>query len=157
MSRVPITREGYNELLKTLEHMKGVQRLQITKEIEAARAHGDIAENAEYHAAKEKQGHIEAKIRELENKLAESDIVETAKLPEDKVVFGSVVVLENLETGEKVQYRLVGPHEADIKKSKVSVTSPIGRALLGKAPGDVAMVQAPGGRKEYEVINLGSE
>jgi transcription elongation factor GreA len=157
MSRVPITREGYNELLKTLEHMKGVQRLQIAKEIEAARAHGDIAENAEYHAAKEKQGHIEAKIRELENKLAESDIVETAKLPEDKVVFGSVVVLENLETGEKVQYRLVGPHEADIKKSKISVTSPIGRALLGKAPGDVAMVQAPGGRKEYEVIDLGSE
>ncbi len=157
MSRVPITREGYNELLKRLEHMKGVQRLQITKEIEAARAHGDIAENAEYHAAKEKQGHIEAKIRELENKLADSDIVETAKLPEDKVVFGSVVVLENLKTGEKVQYRLVGPHEADIKKSKISVTSPIGRALLGKAPGDVAMVQAPGGRKEYEVIDLGSE
>jgi transcription elongation factor GreA len=157
MSRVPITREGYNELLKTLEHMKGVQRLQITKEIEAARAHGDIAENAEYHAAKEKQGHIEAKIRELENKLAESDIVETAKLPEDKVVFGSVVVLENLETGEKVQYRLVGPYEADIKKSKISVTSPIGRALLGKTPGDVAMVQAPGGRKEYEVVDLGSE
>lgn len=157
MSRVPITREGYNELLKLLGYMKSVQRPQITREIEAAREHGDISENAEYHAAKEKQGHIEAKIRELENKMGESDIIETVRLPEDRVVFGSLVVLENLETGEKVQYRLVGPHEADIKKNKISVTSPIGRALMGRTPGDVATVQAPGGRKEYEVIGIGSE
>jgi transcription elongation factor GreA len=155
--RVPITREGYNELLKELEHIKNVDRLRITKEIEAAREHGDLTENAEYHAAKEKQGHIEAKIRELENKLGESEIIDLGRLPEDKIVFGSVVLLENLETGEKVQYRLVGPHESDIKKNRVSVTSPIGRALMGKAPGDVATVQAPGGRKEYEVVLIGSE
>jgi len=157
MLRVPITREGYNELLKELEYMKSVQRPRIMKEIEAARGHGDLSENAEYHAAKEKQGHIEAKIRELENKLGESDIIEITRLPEDRVVFGTAVVLENLETGEKVQYRLVGPYEADIKKKRVSVTSPIGRALMGKAPGDVATVQAPGGKKEYEVIGIASE
>jgi len=157
MSRVPITREGYNELLKTLEHMKNVQRPQIMREIETAREHGDLSENSEYHAAKERQGHIEAKIRDLENKLGESDIIEIKSLPKDKVVFGSVVILENLETGEKVQYRLVGPYEADIKKSRISVTSPIGRALVGKTSGDVATVQAPGGKKEYEVIGIGSE
>jgi len=157
MPRMPITREGYNALLKILEHMKTVERSQIMKEIEAARGHGDLAENAEYHAAKERQGHVEAKIRELENKLGESDIIEISKLPEDKIVFGSVVVLENLETGEKVKYRLVGPHEADIKRNKISVTSPIGRALLGKATGDVATVEAPGGRKEYEVIEIRPE
>lgn len=157
MSRVPITRQGYNELLKTLEHMKNVQRPQIMREIETAREHGDLSENSEYHAAKERQGHIEAKIRDLENKLGESDIIEIKSLPKDKVVFGSVVILENLETGEKVQYRLVGPYEADIKKSRISVTSPIGRALVGKTSGDVATVQAPGGKKEYEVIGIGSE
>jgi transcription elongation factor GreA len=157
MSRVPITRAGYNELLKELQHMKTVHRPQIRREIEAARSHGDITENAEYHAAKEKQGHIEAKIRELENKLGESDIVETTKLPEDRVVFSSIVVLENLETEERVEYRLVGPYEADIKRNRISVTSPIGRALLGKAPGDVVTVQAPGGKKEYEVIGVRSE
>lgn len=157
MSRVPITKEGYNELLKELEHMKSVERPRISKEIEAAREHGDITENAEYHAAKEKQGHMEAKIRDLENKLGESDIIETAGLPDDRVVFGSIVVLENLETGEKVRYKLVGPHEADIKKNKLSVTSPLGRALMRKAPGDVATVEAPGGRKEYEVMRIASD
>jgi len=157
MSRVPITKEGYNELLKELEHMKSVERPRISKEIEAAREHGDITENAEYHAAKEKQGHMEAKIRDLENKLGESDIIETAGLPDDRVVFGSVVLLENLETGEKVRYKLVGPHEADIKKNKLSVTSPLGRALMRKAPGDVATVEAPGGRKEYEVMRIASD
>ena len=157
MSRVPITKEGYNELLKELEHMKSVERPRISKEIEAAREHGDITENAEYHAAKEKQGHMEAKIRALENKLGESDIIETGGLPDDRVVFGSVVVLENLETGEKVRYKLVGPHEADIKKNKLSVTSPLGRALMRKAPGDVATVEAPGGRKEYEVMRIASD
>lgn len=157
MSRVPITKEGYNELLKELEHMKSVERPRISKEIEAAREHGDITENAEYHAAKEKQGHMEAKIRDLENKLGESDIIETGGLPDDRVVFGSVVVLENLETGEKVRYKLVGPHEADIKKNKLSVTSPLGRALMRKAPGDVATVEAPGGRKEYEVMRIASD
>jgi len=157
MVRVPITREGYNELHQVLEHMKNVDRPRIMREIEAARAHGDLSENAEYHAAKETQGHLEAKIRDLENKLGESDIIEVTGLPDDRVVFGSVVVLENLDTGETVQYRLVGPHEADIKKNKVSVTSPIGRALLGKRPGDVATVQAPGGKREYEVVRLTSE
>ncbi len=157
MTRVPITREGYNELLKELEYLKNVDRPRIMKEIEVAREHGDLTENAEYHAAKEKQGQIEGKIRELESKLGESDIVENVQLPEDRVVFGSAVLVENLETGERVQYRLVGPHESDIKRKRVSVTSPIGRALMGKAPGDVATVQAPGGEKEYEVIRIGSE
>ncbi len=157
MTRVPITREGYNELVKELEYMRSVRRPQIMQEIEAAREHGDLTENAEYHAAKEKQGQIEAKIRELENRLGESDIVDIGKLPEDRVVFGSVVLLENLETGGRVQYRLVGPHESDIKKNRVSVTSPIGRALIGKTPGDVATVQAPAGKKEYEVIRIGSD
>ncbi|MBW2058571.1 MAG: transcription elongation factor GreA [Deltaproteobacteria bacterium] len=156
MVRVPITRQGYNELLKELEHMKSVERTRIMREIEAARGHGDLSENAEYHAAKEKQGHVEAKIRDLENKLAESDIVDVSGLPGDKAVFGSFVSLENLETGERVRYQLVGPYEADIKKKKISVTSPIGRALMGKEPGDVAMVQAPGGLKEYEVISVGA-
>jgi transcription elongation factor GreA len=154
MSRVPITREGYNRLMKELQSLKRADRPQIMREIEAARAHGDLSENAEYHAAKEKQGHIEGKIRELENKLGESDIIEIGQLPNDKVVFGSVVVLENLDTGEQVRYRLVGPHEADIKDRTISVTSPIGKALVGKIPGDVATVQAPGGKKEYEVVQI---
>jgi len=157
MTRVPITRAGYNQLLKALEELRNVSRPQIVREIEAAREHGDLTENAEYHAAKEKQGQIEAKIRELENKLGESDIVEVGRLPDDKVVFGSVVLLDNLETGERVQYQLVGPHESDVKKKKVSVMSPIGRALMGKAPGEVVIVQAPGGKKEYEVIRIGAE
>ncbi len=155
MTRVPITRAGYNQLLKALKELRNVSRPQIMREIEAAREHGDLTENAEYHAAKEKQGQIEGKIRELENKLGESDIVDVERLPDDRVVFGSVVLLDNLETGERVQYQLVGPHESDVKKRKVSVTSPIGRALMGKAPGEVVIVQAPGGKKEYEVIRIG--
>jgi transcription elongation factor GreA len=157
MTRVPITREGYNELLKALERLRNVERPRITAEIEAARAHGDLSENAEYHAAKERQGHLEGKIRELESKLGESDIIEITRLPEDRVVFGSVVLLENLETGEKAQYRLVGPHEADIKKHRLSVTSPIGKAVIGRTPGDVVTVHAPGGKKEYELVAIVSD
>ena len=154
MSRAPITREGYARIREELERLKRVDRVQIVKEIQVARAHGDISENAEYHAAREKQGWIEAKIRDLENKLASSEIVDVAKGPKDRVVFGAQVKLEDLDSEEEKLYRIVGPHEADINKGLVSITSPLARAMLGREVGDEILVKAPGGTKEYEILDI---
>ena len=154
MKRIPVTKEGYAALKKELENLKKVERPQNIKAIEEARAHGDLSENAEYAAAKDRQGFIEGRINELEFKLANIDIIETDKLPKDRAVFGSKVVLENIETGEDVSYQLVGPDESDIENGRISVSSPLGKAIIGRKPGDELSLQVPGGRRTYELIEI---
>ena len=154
MSRSPITREGYNQLSKELENLKKVVRPQVVKAIEEARAHGDISENAEYDAAKEKQGFTEKKIHDIEQRLANSEIIDSCNFPSDKVGFGSTVTLENLNNGGEVTYQIVGADESDIKSGKISIISPLGRALLGKEADDDVVVQTPGGIKRYTVLRI---
>lgn len=154
MERIPLTPEGYAVLKKELETLKRVDRPQNIRAIEEARAHGDLSENAEYAAAKDRQGFIEGRISELEFKLASAEIIKTDKLPKDRAVFGSRVILENIDTGEDVEYQLVGPDESDIERGRISISSPIGKAILGKRPGDALTVQAPGGKRAYELIEI---
>ncbi len=154
MERTPITKEGFETLKKELGHLKSVERPQNIKAIEEARAHGDLSENAEFDAAKDRQGFIEGRIGELEYKLASADIIDTDNLPKDKAVFGSVVVLENIDTEEEVKYQLVGPEESDIEKGFISVASPLGKAIIGKKPGDEVTLNAPGGRRNYELAEI---
>ena len=136
--------------------MKRVDRVQSMKDIEEARSHGDLTENAEYEAAKERQAFIERKIHDIESRLTHSEIIETQNLSTDRVVFGSVVFLENLDTGEKVQYQLVGPDESDVKQGKISSTSPVGHALIGKKVNDEVIVRAPGGIRNFQVVRISS-
>src|SRR5512136_112019 len=132
MARSPITRNGYNQLHKELGNLKKVVRPEVIRAIEEARAHGDLSENAEFVAAKEKQSFVEGKIREIEQKLANSEIIDTAAVPTERVGFGSFVTLENHGSGEEVAYQIVGPDESDISTGKISITSPLGKALIGK-------------------------
>ena len=154
MERIPVTKKGFDALKKELENLKKVERPQNIKAIEEARAHGDLSENAEYAAAKDRQGFIEGRINELEFKLANIDIIETDQLPKDRAVFGSKVVLENIETGEGVRYQLVGPDESDIQNGRISVSSPLGKAIIGRKPGDELSLQVPGGRRTYELVEI---
>ena len=154
MSRSPITREGHGRLSAELARLKSAERPAIIQAIAEARAHGDLSENAEYHSAKEKQGYIEARIRLLENVLGSSDIFDPASAGGDgRCLFGSYVELID-ENDKKVNYRLVGQHEADIDKGLLSSASPIGRALIGKRAGDIINVKTPGGEREYEIISV---
>nr|VFK13339.1 MAG: transcription elongation factor GreA [Candidatus Kentron sp. LFY] len=153
MSRVPMTVQGEIKLREELRNLKKNERPRIVREIAEARAHGDLSENAEYHAAKEQQGLIEARIALLEEKLSSAQVIDTSSLSADgKVVFGATVELMNLATDEEVSYQIVGEPEADIKSGLVSITSPLARALIGREEGDVATVQAPGGEIEYEIL-----
>ena len=154
MDRTPVTKEGYEALKKELENLKRVERPQNIKAIEEARAHGDLSENAEFDAAKERQGFIEGRINELGYKLATADIILTENLPKDRAVFGSKVLLENIDSGEEVEYRLVGPEESDIKEGRISVSSPLGKAILGKKPGDELTLIVPGGKRIYEFLDI---
>ena len=154
MARSPITRNGYNQLHKELENLKKVTRPQVIKAIEEARAHGDLSENAEYVAAKERQSFVEKKIHEIEQKLANSEIMDTANLPNDKVGFGSVVTLKNLGNGDEVTYQIIGPDESDISLGKISIASPLGKALIGKEVDEEVTVQTPGGLKKYTVLKI---
>jgi len=154
LERIPITREGYNALKKELDYLKTVERPENIKAIEEARAHGDLSENAEFHAAKDRQGFIEGRIGELSYKLTNADIIDSDRLPKDRAVFASRVLLENVDTGEEVTYQLVGPDESDIDQGKISVSSPLGKALLGKRPGDEVVLQAPGGKRIYELVEI---
>jgi len=154
MARSPITRTGYNNLHKELDNLKKVVRPQVIKAIEEARAHGDLSENAEYVAAKERQSFVEKKIREMEQKLANSEIIDSLNLPDGKVGFGSVVTLENLNNGGQVTYQIVGPNESDISSGKISIASPLGKALIGKEVEDEVMVQTPGGAKNYVILKI---
>jgi transcription elongation factor GreA len=154
MKRVPITRQGYRDLMRELSRLKRVDRVRVMKAIEEARSHGDLTENAEYDAAKEKQGLIEGKIRNIESRLTHSEIIDTKNLPSDRVVFGSVVLLENLDTGEQVQYEIVGPDESNVKQGKISSDSPVGRALIRKRVDDEVSVRTPGGIRSFQIIRI---
>ena len=154
MARSPITRNGYNQLHKELENLKKVVRPQVIKAIEEARAHGDLSENAEYVAAKERQSFVETKIQETEYKLANSEIIDTSNVSNDRIGFASVVTLENLNNGGEVTYQIVGPDESDISSGKISIASPLGRALVGKEVDEEVVVQTPGGIKKYTVLNI---
>ncbi|MGD2185506.1 MAG: transcription elongation factor GreA [Desulfobacterales bacterium] len=154
MDRIPVTRQGFEALKKELENLKKIERPQNIKAIEEARAHGDLSENAEYAAAKDRQGFIEGRINDLEFKLANADVIATDKLPKDRAVFGSKVVLENIETGEDVVYQLVGPDESDIENGRISISSPLGQAIMGRKPGDELILQVPGGKRTYELVEI---
>jgi transcription elongation factor GreA len=154
---IPMTPHGLKKLKEELKHLQTVERGKISREIEVARAHGDLRENAEYHAAKEKQSHIEGRILNLNDWIARAEVIDTAKLGGDKVVFGATVELLDTETDKTITYRLVGELEADLKKRWIAVTSPVARALIGKKVGDVATVQSPGGVREYEIQNISFE
>ncbi len=155
MSSVPITKQGAAMLKEELHRLKTKDRPDVINAIAEARAQGDLSENAEYDAAKERQAFIEGRIADLEGKLGAAQIIDPAELDADgRVVFGSTVDLEDLESGDKVTYQIVGTDEADLKLAKVSVTSPIARALIGKHAGDVIVVQAPSGEREYEILEV---
>ena len=155
MSKTPVTKLGEQLLRDELQHLKHVERPAVITAISEARAQGDLSENADYDAAKEKQGFVEGRIIELEAKLANAQVIDPSTLDADgRVVFGSTVLLEDLENSNEVRYQIVGDDEADIKVAKISISSPIARALIGKTAGDVAQVQAPSGVREYEIIDV---
>jgi transcription elongation factor GreA len=155
VSTIPLTVRGAQRLKDELQRLKAVERPAVINAISEARAQGDLSENAEYEAAKEKQSFIEGRIAEVESKLAAAQVIDPATLDADgRVVFGATVDLEDLEAGEKVTYQIVGDDEADIKEGKISVSSPISRALIGRVVGDIAVVKAPGGLREYEVLDV---
>jgi transcription elongation factor GreA len=154
LERIPITRQGYEALKAELERIKKVDRPENIIAIEEARAHGDLSENAEYDAAKERQQFINARISELGYKLGNADIIDPDKLPRDRVVFGSRVLLENTETGEEAKYQLVGPDESNIEEGRISVSSPLGQAIIGKRPDDEITIQAPAGKRVYELVEI---
>lgn len=155
MNKVPLTVKGAELLRAELHQLKTVERPRVIEAIAEARSHGDLSENAEYDAAKERQGFIEGRIKEVEGKLSSAQIIDPKLLDADgRIVFGATVDLEDLEAGSPVTYQIVGDDEADLKAGKISISSPIARALIGKFAGDVAEVQAPGGVREYEVLDV---
>jgi len=153
-TRVPMTQKGYQFLLEELKRLKSVERPKVVQEIEEAREHGDISENAEFHAAKDRQSLLDVQIREIEDKLARSQVIEVSKLSGDKVVFGATVALADGETGDKVVYKIVGDHEAEPKNGKISISSPVARALIGKSEGDEVQVRTPTGIRTFEILSL---
>lgn len=154
MERIPITREGYDTLRKELEYLKTVERPQNIIAIEEARAHGDISENAEFEAAKERQAFIDGRLKDLAFKLSHAEVVDPDTLPKDRAMFGCTVTVENIDTGESSEYQLVGPDESSIEKGRISISSPLGKSLIGKKIGDEVSLQAPGGQRHYELIEI---
>ena len=155
LNRVPMTTGGAQQLRDELEHLKRVERPKITKDIAEARAHGDLKENAEYHAAREQQGFVEARVKDIESKLSHAHVIDVSKLAQTRrVVFGATVTLVNVDTDEEVVYKIVGEDEASIEEKKISVTSPIARAVIGKEAGDYVDVNTPQGEVEYEIAEV---
>jgi transcription elongation factor GreA len=149
-----VTPEGYAAIRRELEKLKRVDRPENIRAIEEARAHGDLSENAEYAAAKDRQSFIEGRIGELEYKVGHLEVISPENLPRDRAVFGSRVLLENSDTGQETEYQLVGPDESDVEKGRISVVSPLGKALLGKKPGDELVIETPGGKRAYELVDI---
>ena len=149
-----MTPGGYEKLKQELDRLRKVERPKNIREIEEARSHGDLSENAEYHAAKERQGWIDVRIREIETKLAQAEVIDTGGLSSDKVVFGATVTLSDVETGDKKTYMLVGEHESDLKNGRISVQSPVGRALIGQQVGATVTVKTPARTIEYEILSI---
>ena len=154
MDKVPMTVEGYKKLETELHRLKAEERPRIIQQISDAREHGDLSENAEYHAAKEAQGLNEARVADLEDKLSRAEVIDTAKLSGNTVKFGATVSLEDEESNEKVKYKIVGEHEANVREGKISISSPIARALIGKSKGEAAEVTTPKGARSYEILKI---
>ncbi len=154
MEKVPMTVEGFKKLETELHRLKVEERPRIIQQIADAREHGDLAENAEYHAAKEAQGLNEAKVAELEDKLGRAEVIDTSKLSGNTVKFGATVTLEDEDSGDKVKYMIVGEHEANVREGKISIASPIARALIGKGKGDSAEVTTPRGSRSYQILKF---
>jgi len=154
MNKYPMTPQGYEKLREELKKLKTKDRYEVAQEIEVARSHGDLSENAEYDAAKEKQGHLEARIRDLEERLSLAEVIDPATLNTHRVVFGATVILEDLESEEELTIQIVGHDEADAKQGKISVHAPLARALIGKEVDDEVVVKAPGGTRTYGVMEI---
>src|SRR5690606_30319303 len=154
MEKVPMTAEGYRALDDQLKQLKSVERPSVIAQIAEARSHGDLSENAEYHAAKERQGWIEGQIADIEDKLARAQVIDVSKLSGTQVKFGATVSVVDEDTEEEARYQIVGEHEADVKRGKISIASPIARAMIGKEIGDVVEVNTPGGVKAYEILKV---
>jgi transcription elongation factor GreA len=154
LKRLPITPAGYLKLQEELDRLLKVERPKNIKNISEARAHGDLSENAEYHAAKEQQSFLEGRIQELKTKLALADVIDPAKISQNKIAFGAKVKVMDLDTDEKKTFRLVGPDEADVKSGRISISSPVGKALLNKEIGDIVNVKAPAKTMEYKILEI---
>jgi transcription elongation factor GreA len=154
IQRIPMSKSGNQKLREELQHLERVERSVVVKAIEVAREHGDLKENAEYHAAKDRQGHIEGRILELKDKLSRAEVIDCLQVNTRNIVFGTVVRLLDLDTDEEITYQLLGPEEADVKKGSISVLSPLGRSMLGKEVGDEVTAVTPGGTREFEVIAI---
>ena len=154
VARIPMSVTGNRKLKDELTKLERIDRFEVVKAIEVAREHGDLKENAEYHAAKERQGHIEGRILELKDKLSRAEVIDCSQVSDKMAVFGTVVGLLDLDTDEEVSYQLLGPEEADVKNGSISVLSPLGRSMLGKYVGDEVVAKTPGGVREFEVIDI---
>jgi transcription elongation factor GreA len=154
MEKNPITPEGAVKLREELNNLRNVERPKVIQMIAVAREHGDLSENAEYHAARDKQSFIEGRVKELENKLARAEVIDPSKLGGDRVAFGATVKLQNTQTDEEVVYRLLGEDEADLSQGTISITSPLARSLLGKEAGDEVKMRMPGGERLYEILEV---
>jgi transcription elongation factor GreA len=154
MEKVPMTAGGYNSLDEELKRLKTLERPAVIAAISEARAHGDLSENAEYHAAKERQGWIEGRIAEIEDKISRAQVIDVSKLSGTNVKFGATVSLVDEDTEEDARYQIVGDHEADVREGRISLSSPLSRAMIGKAVGDVVEVSTPGGIKAYEIVKV---
>jgi transcription elongation factor GreA len=152
--RIPMSKTGHQKLKEELSRLERRDRIEVMKAIEVARGHGDLKENAEYHAAKERQGLIEGRILELKDKLSRAEVIDCTKVDRDRVVFGTVVSLLDLDTDQEISYQLLGPEEADVKKGSISVLSPLGKSLIGKEIGDEVLAKTPGGTREFEVVDI---
>jgi len=154
IQRIPMSKAGNRKLREELIQLERVERGRVVKSIETAREHGDLKENAEYHAAKDRQGHIEGRIIELKDKLARAEIINCSEVGAERVFFGTIVKLLDMDTDEEVTYQLLGPEEADVKNGSISVLSPLGKSMLGKEIGDEVVAKTPGGTREFEVIDI---
>ncbi len=154
IERMPISRMGFNRLRKELENLERKERHDVIRAIEVAREHGDLKENAEYHAAKERQGHVEGRILELKDKLSRAEVIDCSEVSCNRAVFGTVVTMLDLDEDTEVTYQLLGPEESDVEKGIISIQSPLGRSILGKEVGDDAKVVTPGGIREFEIMNI---
>lgn len=154
VTRIPMSKTGHQKLRDELSRLERKDRIDVMKAIEVARGHGDLKENAEYHAAKERQGHIEGRILELKDKLSRAEVIDCTKVADNRVVFGTIVSLLDLDTDEEISYQLLGPEEADVKNGSISVLSPLGKSLIGKEVGDDVLAQTPGGKREFEVMDI---
>jgi len=154
MQKIPMTADGFNRLEEELRHLKSVERPAVIRAISEAREHGDISENAEYHAARERQSFIEGRLAELEDKISRAEVIDVSKLSGRQVKFGATVTVVDEDTDEKAAYQIVGQDESDIKTKRLSITSPLARALIGKQVGDTVEVTTPGGAKSYEIVKV---